>query len=68
MRVHKPASFFGGVGEGAGWCDSRRHNYGFSRECRSGSGNKLSNVSSFIILRSVEGLIFFYSLPFLVSN
>ena len=27
MRVHKPASFFflGGGGEGAGWCDSRRH-------------------------------------------
>ena len=27
MRVHKPASFFffWGGGEGAGWCDSRRH-------------------------------------------
>ena len=28
-------------------------------ESRSGSGNKLSNVRSFIILRSGEGLIFF---------
>ena len=25
MRVHKPASFFWGGEEGAGWCDSRRH-------------------------------------------
>ena len=32
--------------------------YEFKRECRSG-GNKLSNVKSFIILRSGEGLTSF---------
>ena len=39
----------------AGKRDSRRH---FERECRNG-GNKLSNVPSFIILLSREGLTSF---------